>query len=155
MGALSETIKSHVRDSVLRGMGGSPPPTAFMGRIDAVVPFVGFTEEELQVAAWTQLNAIRTSFLKAMDEDSVVGPGRHVSGIKISFTRGVVDVLAAAYCVGDGLRSLNNKSNEIVNDIVAARVDGSVTDECRVECVAHKLMGHDKPVQLIRVASSK
>lgn len=136
---LGGEVRHYVREGPLRAMRGemggvpSEPPTAFIGRIDVVLPFVGFTDDEVAVAVWMQLNCMAESFTRPAADALATGPGRHVSGIHVRFSRGLVDLGKKAYSAEDGLRSVRNWCTTIAGRIVAGRRAGSIGDRCVVE----------------------
>jgi ATP-dependent Clp protease ATP-binding subunit ClpA len=142
LNGLSEVLRVHIRDSILRRMGGTPPPTALMGRIDAVIPFVGFTRSEIDVVVSEQLDKLKEYFAQpAVDEATHRFPDRHVTAIEVGITQGLLDKAGTRYSIEDGMRGVTNFSSTVATAIVAARTTGTITDACTVGTTERSLAG--------------
>lgn len=130
---LAQSLKVHIRERVLRSMPGTPPPTALMGRFDTIIPFVGFTPQEIKVVVNEQLNQIAQSFAKPKDEALTAGgPGRYVGGLRVAFSAGLRAAACDAYLPEDGMRSLSNFSSNVTKHIVGAYKAGIFQTRCIV-----------------------
>jgi ATP-dependent Clp protease ATP-binding subunit ClpA len=140
LNVLSDILRDHIRDDILRCMEGTPPPTALMGRIDAVIPFVGFTRSEIDVAVAEQLDNLKQSFAKGEVDPTTHGfPARHVATMSVAVQQGLVDKAAEAYSMDDGMRSVTNFTTRVTAAIVRAIAAGDVSTKCTVGTVKRSL----------------
>jgi hypothetical protein len=139
---LSDTLRVHIRERVLRAMKHTPPPTALMGRIDAIIPFVGFNQAEIDVVVSEQLDKLKESFAQpAVDEATHRFPDRHVTAIEVGITPGLLEKGRTRYSIEDGMRGITNFSSTVATAIVAARTTGTITDACTVGTTERSLAG--------------
>lgn len=145
MQGLSGILGQYIRDRVLRRFKGSPPPTALMGRIDAIVPFVGLTKGEQRIAMHQFLNELQRDFAKGeVDEDVHMHPDRHLSGIAVSFTAGLVDHAVKMYSLDNGVRDLAKFArSDLVAELTGILARGDANNGDSVELSVKKVVMRD------------